>query len=359
MINALFLRFAHTLGIRDKKETVIRWASTSKPALGGISFFIVFLLSLAAYSMFFESQPILRHKDIAGLMATASMAFIMGLADDAYNTRPLLKLFVQVLCGLVLCYSGIYIRFFDSMVGNYLLTILWTVGMMNSLNMLDNMDAIATVVSIFIFAASALSVYHYVGAQHIHFFILTGLTAALLGFLVFNWHPSKLFMGDTGSQLIGLMLAAMGIQYFWNVPGQTEPAPELSRQLMLVFITFILPIADTSIVVFNRIMERRSPFIGGRDHTTHFLFFRGVTEKRVALLFSLIGIISCGLVYMIHTHYTTWSMEEFSLLSIFPFTIMFGLFAVTRLKKNILNPGTPSNPDASRNLTRHAEKHLS
>ncbi len=83
LINALFLRFSHTLGIRDNKETVIRWASTSKPALGGISFYIVFLISLASYSMFFEAQEVLWNKKVVGLLGTATLAFMMGLTEDA------------------------------------------------------------------------------------------------------------------------------------------------------------------------------------------------------------------------------------------------------------------------------------
>ncbi|HEY4799250.1 MAG TPA: hypothetical protein VII99_09275, partial [Bacteroidia bacterium] len=140
LINALFIRFASTLGIRDKKETIIRWASTSKPALGGISFFIVLLFSIASYSMFFQAQEVLLNKKIVGLLGTTTIAFMMGLADDAYNTKPLLKLFVQIICGIILCYSGIHIGIFPNMLLNYLVTIFWVVGIMNSLNMLDNMD---------------------------------------------------------------------------------------------------------------------------------------------------------------------------------------------------------------------------
>ena len=155
LINSLFLRFSKTLGIRDKKETVIRWATTSKPAFGGISFYIVFLLSFTSYSIFFEAQEVLLNKKMVGLLATATLAFMMGLADDAYNTRPFLKLFAQILCGVILCYSGIYIGIFTSMTLNYIITVIWIVGIMNSVNMLDNMDSIAAIVSILIFSTAS------------------------------------------------------------------------------------------------------------------------------------------------------------------------------------------------------------
>jgi len=357
LINALFLRFARTLGIRDKKETVIRWSNTAKPALGGIAFYIVFLISLTCYSMFFQINEVLWNKKVVGLLGTATLAFMMGLADDAYNTKPLFKLFIQILCGSILCYSGIHIGIFENMFVNYLLTILWVVGIMNSINMLDNMDAIATVVAIFIFSTAGVLIYSSGAQNNIHFLILVGLVGALSGFLIFNWNPSKLYMGDTGSQVIGLILAAIGIIYFWNGSLSRSDIILPSKQILIIATTFIIPIADTTIVVFNRLLEGQSPFIGGRDHTTHNLFFRGVTEKKIALLFAGIGFASLLIVYIIETKITSWGIEEFSLFSIFPITIFFFLFIVTKIKKNII---PPTLPEASTiKIARHADKHLS
>ncbi|HNO70885.1 MAG TPA: MraY family glycosyltransferase [Bacteroidia bacterium] len=356
LINALFLRFARTLGMRDKKE-IMRWASTSKPAFGGISFYIVFLISLTCHSMFFESHDILWNKKIVGLLGAATLAFMMGLADDAYNTRPLLKLFVQILCGLILCYSGIYISIFDNMIADYLLTIFWVIGMMNSLNMLDNMDAIAAIVSASIFSTAALLIISSYEINNLHLIILIGLVGSLLGFLIFNWHPSKLYMGDTGSQFIGLMLSAIGIMYFWNIPF-AESNPILpSKQIMIVLTAFILPIADTTTVVINRLLKGNSPFIGGRDHTTHNLFFRGLTEKRIAVLFGGIGAVALGIIYFIETHITTWGIEEFSLFSIFPVTIFFFLFATTKIKKRGERNSVATS--SVKTIANHAKTHLS
>ena len=360
LINALFLRFASTLGIRDKNETIIRWATTSKPAFGGISFFIVFLISLASYSMFFQAEEVLWNKKVVGLLGTATLAFMMGLSDDAYNTKPLLKLFVQILCGIILCYSGIHIGIFSDMFMNYALTVLWVVGIMNSVNMLDNMDGIATIVSILIFATAGMLIYFSGNHNNIHFLMLIGLVGSLSGFLIFNWNPSKLYMGDTGSQVIGLMLASIGIIYFWNDSTSLNNTISISKQLLIVAIAFILPLADTSIVIINRLLEKRSPFVGGRDHTTHNLFFRGVTEKRIAVLFGGIGLCSLILVYIMEIKITTWGIEEFALFSIFPVSIFFFLFSMTKMKKNIFNSDEklPENIP-TKGLARHADKHLS
>ena len=315
--------------------------------------------------MFFEAQEVLWNKKVVGLLGTATLAFMMGLADDAYNTKPLLKLFVQIVCGAILCYSGIHIGIFTNMILNYTITILWVVGIMNSVNMLDNMDAIATIVSIFIFATAAMLIFlsnKY--TNNIHFFILIGLIASLSGFLIFNWHPSKLYMGDTGSQIIGLMLAAIGIIFFWNNSTSMSDSISVSKQLSTVAITFILPLADTTIVVLNRLMKMRSPFVGGRDHTTHNLFFRGVTERRIAVLFGGIGCCALIIIYIIETQITSWGIEQFSLFSIFPISVFFFLFAATKMKKNSVDHGAQIDSSASgeistKGIAKHADKHLS
>ncbi len=337
LINSLFLRFSKTLGIRDNKETVIRWASTSKPAFGGISFYIIFLISFASYSIFFDPQEILLNKKIVGLLATVTIAFMMGLADDAYNTRPFLKLFVQILCGVILCYSGIHIALFANQTLNYTITIFWVVAVMNSVNMLDNMDSIAAIVSILIFATAAMLILVSNNSENNFFYlILIGLIGSLSGFLIFNWHPSKLYMGDTGSQVIGLLLGIIGIIYFWNDAASTTETISISRQFSITITAFILPISDTTIVIINRLLNKQSPFIGGKDHTTHNLFYRGITEKRIALLFAVVGATSIAIIYYIQTAVTDWGLKEFLFSMTFPALIFTGLFTITKVKGNLV-----------------------
>jgi UDP-GlcNAc:undecaprenyl-phosphate GlcNAc-1-phosphate transferase len=237
------------------------------------------------------------------------------------------------LCGIILCYSGIYISIFSNIILSYALTIIWVVGIMNSINMLDNMDGIATIVSICIFANAMLVIYLSGEPASVHFFILLGLVASLLGFLRFNWHPSKLYMGDTGSQILGMLLATIGIIYFWNNSFVLSRATSVAQQIVIVTITFILPLADTTIVVINRLLRKKSPFVGGRDHTTHNLFFRGVTEKRIAVLFGSIGLLSIGLVYIIESSSNVWENKMLAIFALFPVVLFIFLFSITKFKK--------------------------
>ena len=106
LINGLLLKFASNLGIRNSPETIIRWSPQSKPSLGGISFFLIFLLSIASYPIFFEQHFISFNKQLLGMMAASTLAFLMGLSDDAYNTKPILKLSIQISCEFILIFTG-------------------------------------------------------------------------------------------------------------------------------------------------------------------------------------------------------------------------------------------------------------
>lgn len=332
ILNTIFLKFSRNLGQRNIDEGLVRWSTVSKPSLGGISFYIIFLVTYSVYSIFFNRGTDLLNIQHIGILISAGAAFLMGLTDDAYNTNPLLKFVVQVSCGLILILTGTYISIFELALFNYLLTVLWVVAVMNSINMLDNMDSITTLVSIFIvFTAMNCA---WISPDYNYFFmtILVGVAAALIGFLFFNWSPAKMFMGDTGSQFLGLFLAAIGIIFFWNNKG-ISGTEAVTKQLTIVLLAFIVPICDTGTVIINRMRRGQSPFVGGRDHTTHHLGYLGLNDKNVARAIALISFISYILIYLIVYKFHTWS---YGLTAIFLsyFVLVFGfLFGITQLPK--------------------------
>ena len=278
----------------------------SKPALGGISFFICFLIASAIYSLFFGGSNTEIENSSLGIIFATSMAFLMGLADDAYDTRPFLKFAVQLLCGLVLVTTGTSIQLFSVDWINDVFTLIWVVGIMNSINMLDNMDAISSVVSIFILLLALIYMALQGQQSSLEFMITVGVIGSLIGFLFYNWHPSKMYMGDTGSQFLGILLAAIGIKYCWNA---TSIQGELntSRQIVTVLLVFLLPLIDTTIVVINRLTRGQSPFVGGKDHTTHNLSYLGFSDSQVAFVFSGVAILSGLLVYYIFRFVKDWN----------------------------------------------------
>lgn len=332
-INAIFLKFATTLGIRDKEGPVIRWSNVSKPALGGLSFYIAFLLTTACYSMFFDPIRVFQDNTAIGLMTSTALAFLMGLADDAYDTKPFLKFAVQILCGVVLILSGTVIELFGNDWANYILTILWVIGIMNSINMLDNMDGITTSVSLSIIIICLISSSFQNGFETFEYMTMLGICGALIGFLFFNWHPSKMFMGDTGSQFLGMFLAYIGIKYLWNGT-LFSGSKEVSQQIVQVLIAFIIPVVDTSSVVINRLSRKQSPFVGGKDHTTHHLSYIGLSDSQVGFTFLGLSIISMFISVGIYRFIDVWHWYH-SLIFITYFLIVFViLFSITQKNKD-------------------------
>lgn len=303
------------MGIRDIDDKAIRWNSASKPAFGGISFFIVFLLVLSQYQIFFPNQYTPIDLKLIGIVIAACLGFLVGLADDAFNTNATLKSIAQALCAITLIATGNSICVFEVEWLNYAITFLWVVGLMNSINMLDNMDGITTIASIFALIGMLIAIVFNKTFESSYFVLVVGLIGVLLGFLFFNWHPSKMYMGDTGSQFLGVVLAALSINLLWNHSAVEYPAT--ARQFILPILAFIVPLSDTVSVVINRISNGKSPFVGGKDHTTHHLSYLGLSDQSVGLLVAGLGIFS-SVVLLIALSIKNWTHL---------FTILFGLYA--------------------------------
>jgi UDP-GlcNAc:undecaprenyl-phosphate/decaprenyl-phosphate GlcNAc-1-phosphate transferase len=333
IINSILIRFARTLGIRNNPELHIRWSPTVKPALGGISFFMIFLFSFLFIGLTLGNfNSYMSDMKLLGFLYAVTLAFLMGLADDAFDTRPLLKFSTQIICAIILLATGTKVNCFQSEFLNYLVTMLWVVGLMNSINMLDNMDGITTLVSIVIFGYFIIESLFRHAALNPETLMCLSVLGALVGFLIFNWHPSKMFMGDTGSQFLGVFLAIMGIEWCWNIPVSGTASYFPVKNIILAGLVFILPLADTTTVFINRLLKGKSPFIGGKDHTTHHLFFKGITEKRIAVLFVIIGSISCVI-----AHYVAASdsliIGEYLVYLIYPVPVALALYLNTRIQR--------------------------
>lgn len=325
LCNIMLLRFARTLGIRNKNDVVIRWSNESKPSLGGVSFFVAFIFLSISYSVLFDQDNIFRNKEFIGLFTAGSLAFVMGLADDAYNTRPFLKLSVQILCGVLLVFSGTVIHLFHNQTADSLITVAWVVVVMNSLNMLDNMDGITGTTVVFILISCLAGGWLLFDVNtNIWSLILIGVIGAVVGFLIMNIPPSKLFMGDAGSQFIGLFVAFFGIKFLLNVGSLTE-LPSWTG-FCIALVAFTPAAVDTLTVVINRLKKGSSPLVGGKDHTTHHLVYAGYTEKKVWYTFLIIGLFSTvftiAMIRLLELH-LIYPIAFFTLYSIYVFIILY------------------------------------
>jgi UDP-GlcNAc:undecaprenyl-phosphate/decaprenyl-phosphate GlcNAc-1-phosphate transferase len=331
-LHKFFLEKSRKYSLRKANVTGLRWNSQTKPVVGGITFYLSFLFASILFVFAFDNN-LYADNQILGISLVITISFLMGLADDILSTSFYFKFAVQILSAIILIHFNVVINVSPHAIINNILTIFWVVGIMNSVNMLDNMDAITSLVTIVILAG-VIMLELSSPAERISplLFICIGTLASLAAFLFFNWSPSKMYMGDNGSQFLGALLAVIGIIYFWNPAGSSCYCTN-SRQFIVVLLAYLLPVCDTTTVTINRLLKKKSPFTGGRDHTTHFLSFRGINEKNIAFLFLILSAVSMALSIYIINFAPAWNMFQFWILSGFAFIIFALLYINTRITK--------------------------
>lgn len=327
----IFLKYVNSFGNREnqKNDGQKRWGSRRKPSIGGVVFFVVFLVGFACNLLI---NPVLNGVDyVLGLLLPATLGFMVGFFDDAYNTIPFLKFFGQLLCAFMFIGTGLVIPISASNTFNCLVTIFWVVGMMNSINMLDNMDGIVTSTTIIslILCLFIPSIFQ----NSTDFGINIVIIASLVGFLFYNWHPSKMYMGDTGSQFLGIFVAWITVKHAWSFKSLLLDFH--LEQIIAPILLLIIPIMDTTTVIIRRIMRGQSPFIGGRDHTTHHLAMLGLTDRQVVVALCSISFIS-GLIFIFFLKsLNIWSESMTWGVFVFYFIIFIGLqYLYNKAKKS-------------------------
>ncbi len=254
-----------------------RWNRGKVPVLGGVGIFLSIAFSIAI----FGADAASRHP---GILTGAVLMFAIGLWDDARELSPPVKLTSQIMVAVLVVFSGYRTGFFDSELLNVLVTVAWLVGITNALNLLDNMDGLAGGISLI--AAIFLAVFFQQNQADAELLVIVmALCGSLAGFLIFNFPPARIFLGDSGSLLVGFSLASVAI-------ARTPQASNVFAVLGVPALLFALPILDTTFVAITRLMRGQSPAHGGRDHTSHRLVAFGLTERQTVLLLYGIAILS-------------------------------------------------------------------
>ena len=216
------------------------------------------------------------------LCGAAIAAF--GFVDDWLSLKASTKLIAQIAVASLLLFFGYRLQWTTSMIGDAMLTLFWIVGITNAFNLLDNMDGLCAG-TVLIAGAFLLLVFVNGGAAAappaIYLAVLLGATA---GFLVYNFHPASIFMGDTGSLFLGLNVAALTLVASPDTMGRSGLLTVVAAPVL----PLLIPIADTTLVTALRLLSGRAPSQGGPDHMSHRLVAVGLSERRaVATLWAL------------------------------------------------------------------------
>lgn len=326
----LLLNFPNQVG-KKLLTGETRWNTTQKPLWGGITFYIIFLLSVIAMILY-DKESLIMNTQFLGIFIAITLSFIGGLIDDYRGTKSYFKLLFQLAVGLIFVSTGTVIEITNNWIINDLITIFWTVLIITAIDISDNMDGVCATICLFIFITFLiLLVKLYILSPFI--LLILAMCAALLSFYRFNFPPSKIFMGDAGSQLLGSIVVALSILFIWNHPRiHLDEYPY--KPMLAALIAFALPLIDLAIVSSKRIfIEKKSPLIGGKDHTSHHLVYAGLSERKVNLVFVIISTLSTVLAVSIIEFIHNWNLFYSFMIVLYLF-ILFGILFYIGIKKN-------------------------
>jgi UDP-GlcNAc:undecaprenyl-phosphate/decaprenyl-phosphate GlcNAc-1-phosphate transferase len=262
-----------------------RWHTRSTPLLGGSG---IMAGLLAAAGVALAAGLIPASRELGGILGGCAILYLAGLLDDIFRLPPLGKISAQLGAAALVLASGVRVEIVSNNVAATVIGVLWLVGMTNAFNLLDNMDGLAATLAAIACAFFAIDAYT-VHPSHFVAVLSLGICFACLGFLPYNLRlrgPAAVFMGDSGAQVLGFALAALGLASSWTVAGSTVAT------LLLPIIVLAVPILDTTLVTVVRLLEGRPVTRGGRDHTSHRLVYQGLSDKRAVVL---LGIVSAAL----------------------------------------------------------------
>ena len=279
-----FLLIKYISNFSKSKNTQKRLNDFNIVPLGGVAMAISFFISVRLLG---EADP-----EIVNISIFALAISLLGVLDDFFNLNWKLKLFFQLI------FVSLPIYILDQKINlevflgidfgglvNFVFTIFWVITLMNSINFIDNMDGFAAINCSFI--CLAITVLSFVFNQNYLADISFVLFASISGFILFNYPPAKIYMGDSGSLFIGFVFGFISILFNWNPTSDIQ----LYNSIAPVFLFFTIPILDFLTVFYHRIKNNISPTTGGTDHISHRLLKKGLSVRRILYLFICLNII--------------------------------------------------------------------
>lgn len=270
----LLSRFAFRTGLLDYPgERKVH--ATPKPLVGGIAI----ALALFAGAVFF-----IPNESLIGLYAGSAMLLGIGFLDDYKDSTHRWKFLVQIFAAMIMMNlsRGTFLLSFGDLLSTGTIalgvlavpaTIFCTVGVVNAINMADGLDGLAGGISLI--ALSAFAAAAYIDHQTDLFMFALVLIGALIGFLRYNWYPSKLFMGDAGSLMLGFILAFFSIRLTQQSGAGISPVVPL--------LVLAVPVIDTVTVMFKRMLQNKSPFCADKNHMHHLLLRLGFSHRATVM----------------------------------------------------------------------------
>ncbi len=281
--------------------------------LGGLSIYAAFILALVLSLLMG-----LPFREISVLMIGATLIMILGLVDDLRPLSFKTKLFLEVLIATLLIIFNIRIKFITPDYIAVILTILWVVGVTNAMNIIDIMDGLSSGVAVI--AALAFLFINPSTEQGYVNYTAAGIAGAALGFLRYNFPPAKIFMGDTGSLVLGFVLAVLSIG--------TSYSQVNNIALYAPILILGIPIYDTFLVMILRFKQGKNIFHGSPDHFALRLERLGLPRRKVVLIAYLVSVcLSTAALLIVKVHFR-WAVAIYIIVAAFSINIGYNLSKV-------------------------------
>ena len=295
-----------------------RWHAKATPTFGGVGIFMGFA---AAVGLALAIGAVEWSGELGGVLVGISLLFAAGLLDDLRHLSPLVKLAVQIGAAVIALANGLQVEIVDNDGLAWGIGLLWLVGITNAFNLLDNMDGLAATLATIACAYFAIDALTEHPSETVLVLSLA-LGLACIGFLPFNLRPGRaaaVFMGDSGSQVLGFALASFALASSWTVAGTTVAT------VLLPLLILAIPILDTTLVTLVRLGQRRPVSQGGRDHTSHRLVYYGLSEANAVLLLALVAA-AIGATALAYNVLDSSRLTAFGVLLTFVLLVQFGSF---------------------------------
>ncbi len=276
------------------------------PSLGGLGIFAGFVMA-CLIAIQFHASPEFQY-----FLAACFVIFFLGLKDDILVISPIKKFIGQVLAAFLIIYKGnIQIRSMHGFMGihelpesfSLLLTYFTIIVIINSFNLIDGIDGLAG--SLGLMASIVFGFYFLQVNMPAYSILAFALAGSLAAFLIFNFHPAKIFMGDTGSLLIGLINSILVVKFIEVANAVNVPYPIIASPA-IGFAILMIPLLDTLRVFSIRIVNRRSPFSPDRNHVHHLLLDKGLSHRSITLMLVTINLLAIVVSYALRNTGCTW-----------------------------------------------------
>jgi UDP-GlcNAc:undecaprenyl-phosphate/decaprenyl-phosphate GlcNAc-1-phosphate transferase len=241
------------------------------------------------------------------LLGAAALTFGVGLTDDIVRLKPATKLIAQIAVASLFLAGGYRLNWVGGLTVDTLLTVVWLVGITNAFNLLDNMDGLCGGIALIAGLSLLLDLLPSTAPNTTAFFdarFLALLLGGVAGFLVYNFHPASVFLGDSGSLLIGLSFGALTL----SAPHQASGRSDVLSIVAAPVVTLLIPIADTALVTVSRWLSGRAASEGGRDHSSHRLVAMGLSERVAVVVLWAIAAIGGCIALVVRYYAQTWSI---------------------------------------------------